>query len=84
MLKRKSKMPLTTCDLKKKKEFGQPGWLSDLAPPLAQGVILETQDQVPHQAPCMEPASASASTVSLHLSLSLSLSLSLCLSWINK
>ena len=28
--------------------------------PLAQGVILETRDQVPHQAPCMEPASPSA------------------------
>ena len=28
--------------------------------PLAQGVILESQDRVPHQAPCMEPASPSA------------------------
>ena len=28
--------------------------------PSAQGVILESQDQVPHQAPCMEPASPSA------------------------
>ena len=28
--------------------------------PSAQGVILETQDRVPHQAPCMEPASPSA------------------------
>ena len=26
----------------------------------AQGVILETRDQVGHQAPCMEPASPSA------------------------
>ena len=25
--------------------------------PLAQGMILESQDQVPHWAPCMEPAS---------------------------
>ena len=28
--------------------------------PLAQGVILESQDRVPHWAPCMEPASSSA------------------------
>ena len=28
--------------------------------PLAQGVIPESQDQVPHPAPCMEPASSSA------------------------
>ena len=46
---------------------GQPGWLSSLAPPLAQGLILGTQDQVLHQAPCMEPASL---PVSLPLSLS--------------
>ena len=39
-------------------------------PPAAQGVILETWDRVPHQAPCMEPASL---PVSLSLSLSLSL-----------
>ena len=25
--------------------------------PLAQGMILESRDQVPRQAPCMEPAS---------------------------
>ncbi|CAD7691110.1 unnamed protein product [Nyctereutes procyonoides] len=36
---------------------GQPGWLSGLAPPAAQGVILETRDRVPCGAPCMEPAS---------------------------
>ena len=41
--------------------------------PLAQGVILETRDRVPRQAPCMEPASPSA-----YVSASLSLSLSLC------
>ena len=29
--------------------------------PLARGVILETQDRIPRQAPCMEPASPSAS-----------------------
>ena len=40
--------------------FGQPWCLSDLAPPSAQGVILETWDPVPRQAPCMEPASPSA------------------------
>ena len=45
--------------------------------PLAEGVILETRDRVPHQAPCMEPASPSAC---VSASLSLSLSLSLCLS----
>ena len=28
--------------------------------PWTQGLILETQDRVPHQAPCREPASASA------------------------
>ena len=41
----------------KNSSSGQPGWLSDLAPPSAQGVILETWDPVPCQAPCMEPAS---------------------------
>ena len=57
--------------------LGQPGWLSGLALPSAQGVILETQDQVPRRAPapCMEPASPSAC-----VSASLPLSLSLCLS----
>ena len=50
---------------------GHPGWLSDLAPPLAQGMILETPDQVPRQAPRMEPASPSACVCA---------SLSLCLS----
>ena len=51
--------------------LGQPWWHSGLAPPAAQGVILETRDQVPRQAPCMEPASPSACA---------SASLSLCLS----
>ena len=50
---------------------GQPGWLSGLAPPAAQGLILETWDRVPRRAPCMEPASPSA-CVSASLSLSLS------------
>ena len=39
--------------------------------PWAQGVILESQDRVPHRVPCMEPASPSAGV---------STSLSLCLS----
>ena len=56
----------------KKKYYGQPGWLSGLVQPSAQGLILETQDQVPHRAPCMEPASPSA-CVSAPLSLSVSL-----------
>ena len=45
----------------KLKWLGQPLWLSGLAPPSARGVILGIQDQVPGQAPCMEPASPSAS-----------------------
>ena len=40
--------------------LGQPRWLSSLEPPSAQGVILETEDRVPRQAPCMELASPSA------------------------
>ena len=43
---------------------GIPGWLS--------GLILESRDQVPHRAPCLEAASPSA-CVSASLSLSLSL-----------
>ena len=38
--------------------------------PLAQGMILESQDRVPHRASCMEPASPSA-CVSASLSVSL-------------
>ena len=41
--------------------------------PSAQGVILGSGDQVPHQAPCMEPASPSACV-----------STSLCVSLMNK
>ena len=33
---------------------GQPGWLSGLALPSSQGLILETRDRVPHRAHCME------------------------------
>ena len=53
---------------------GQPGWLSGLAPPSAQGVIPGLQDRVPRQDPCVEPASLSA-CVSASLCLSLSVSL---------
>ena len=43
--------------------LGQPGWLSGLVPPSAQGLILETWDRVPCPAPCMEPSpSACVST----------------------
>ena len=51
------------------------GGLSGLAPPSAQGVILETWNGVPCWAPCMEPASPSACV---------SASLSLCVSLMNK
>ena len=37
----------------RKSHKGQPRWLSGLALPSAQGVILETRDRVPRQAPCM-------------------------------
>ncbi|CAK7311989.1 hypothetical protein VULLAG_LOCUS16466 [Vulpes lagopus] len=60
-----------------KLDEGQPRWLSGLASPSAQGMILKTWDGVPCRAPCMEPASPSA-CVSASLSLSLSLSLSVC------
>ena len=52
------------------RHLGQPGWLRGLAPPLDQGLILETRDRVPCQAPYMEPASPSAS-VSASLSMTL-------------
>ena len=39
---------------------GTPGWLSGGHLPSAQGVILGSWDQVPHQAPHREPASPSA------------------------
>ena len=59
----------------KEAPFGEPGWLSSLALPSAQGVTLETRGRVPRRAPCMEPASPSA-CVPASLSLSLSPSLS--------
>ena len=39
--------------------------------PLAQGLILESQDRVPHRAPCMEPASPSAYVSTSFFSVSL-------------
>ena len=50
---------LDTRFLSKINKSGQPRWLDGLALPSVQGVILGTQDQVPHQAPCTEPASPS-------------------------
>ena len=40
--------------------MGSPGGSVVEHLPLAQGMILEAQDRVPHRAPCMEPASPSA------------------------
>ena len=57
---------------KKTIAFGQRSQLNGLAPPSAQGVILEILDPVPRRAPCMEPASPSA-CVSASLSLCVSL-----------
>ena len=54
--------PSGGCNLNNKiTTLGQPWWRSGLAPPAAQGVILETMDRVLHRALCMEPASLSAS-----------------------
>ena len=57
------------------------GGSSDECLASAQGVLLQSQDPVPHQDPCIEPASLSAC---VSASLSLSLSLSLPLTFINK
>ena len=57
--------------LLKKIVAGQPGWLSGLVLPLAQGLILETWGRVPCQAPCVEPSSP-FDCVSASLSLSVS------------
>ena len=56
--------------LKNSEVLGSPGGSVVLVLPSAQGVILETQDPVPHWAPCMEFASPSA-CVSASLSVSL-------------
>ena len=69
------KIPNSQRNVEKENQiWGAARWLSSLALPLAQGLILETQDQVPLGAPCMEPASLSA-CVSAVLALSLSVSL---------
>ena len=65
---------ITTLKFSSKLPSGQPWWRSGLAPPAAQGMILETLDRVPRWALCMEPASPSA-----WVSASLSLSLCVCL-----
>ena len=68
-------------DLVSEVSHGIPGWLRGLDLRSAQGVILKPRDQVPHQAPGMEPASPSACvSASLSVSVCLSLSLSFCLS----
>ena len=51
-------------------DTGMPGGSAVECLPSAQGVILESQDQFPLRAPCMEPASPSA-CVSASLSVSL-------------
>ena len=53
-------------------DSGSPRWLSGLAPPSAQGVVLEILDRVPRQAPCMEWSLLLPLPVSVPLSLSLS------------
>ena len=58
--------------IQKRLDVGRPRWLSGLAPPSAQGLILETQDRVPHLAP--------AWSLLLPLPVSLPLSLPLCVS----
>ena len=58
---------------KENSDLGSLGGAAVWRLPLAQGVILETWDRVPYQAPGMEPASPSAC-----VSASFSLSLSLC------
>ena len=51
---RETKAKMNYWDFTKIKSFGESGWLSGLVPPPAQGLILETQDQVPHEASCMD------------------------------
>ena len=62
---------------------GQLRWRSGLAPPAAQGAILETRDRVPHRASCIELASPSA-CVSASLSLSLCVCVCLMNEWMHK
>ena len=51
-------------------EGGHPGGPVVELLPSAQGMILESRDQLPHQAPCMEPASAPSAYVSASLCVS--------------
>ena len=44
----------------RKSNIRAPGWLSGLVSALTWVVIPGSWDPVPHQAPCMEPASPSA------------------------
>ena len=55
-------------------ESGTPGWLSGWASAFGSGHDPRFRDQIPHWAPCKEPASPSA----------MCLPLSVCLSWIDK
>ena len=57
----------TTSEPTVEAHVGTPGWLVVGHLPSAQGVILESQDLVPHRAPCMEPASPSACVSALSL-----------------
>ena len=57
---------------------GQPGGLSGLAPPSTQGGILETQDQVPHWAPCSAGSLLQPLPLPLPFSPARARSLSLC------
>ena len=62
---------LAQSEVSKSNYWGQAGWLSGLAPPAAQGLILESRDRGPHRAPCMEPASPLPGSLPLSLSVSL-------------
>ena len=49
---------------------GQPWWLSGLALPIAQGLILETQDQIPRPAPLHGACFSLCFSICLSLSVS--------------
>ena len=56
----------------KNRQRGMPGWLSGWAPAFGSGRDPRIQDQVPHRAPCEEPASPSAYVSASPLNLCLS------------
>ena len=59
-------------DLRKKlPELGHLGGSAIEHLPLAQGVVPDSQDQVPHRTSCMKPASPPSACVSTSLSVSL-------------